>query len=211
MTLAFAPPLPPNAFRLAPATHPAPARVTLLTYDQRGPSFCNRDPDSPHVPAPPVTPVSVERFLGVWLACAGVLQCCSGVRKALTPSVLVNSSWGFGWTSAGVSALCLGALKALTQAALVKRLVLASVRCTSAFDQRVEVQCWPGTGSAKRALGFLLGGCWGRSTGSEKRFSQIFFRLLQCTSAPVLRSAFCVLGAGCWVCVERIGGFPCLS
>lgn len=178
-------------FRFTPATHPAQHPVILFSDDQPPASFRISNTDSPHVPAPPVTPVSVERFLWFWLACAGVLQCCSGVRKALTPSVLVNSSWGFGWSSAGVSALCLGALKALTQAVLVKRPVLASVRCTSAFDQRVEVQCWPGTGSAKRALGF----CWAVAGGVRQARQSVLVKSFSGScSAPL--QLFCVLGAG---------------
>ena len=153
MPLAFAPPLPPNPFRPGPATHPAPAPVTLFPNDQQRPSFRNSNPDIPHVPAPRSPPVSADRFLGFGLACAGVWTRCSGVRKALTSSVLVNSAWGFGWSSAGIPALGSAALKALSHSVLVKRIATALVHCAPAFDQRVEVQCWPGSGSAKRALG----------------------------------------------------------
>jgi hypothetical protein len=153
MPLAFAPPLPPNPFRLAPATHPAPAPFTLLPDDQHRPSFRHCTPDSPHALASLSPPVSADRFLGFGLSSAGVWTRCSGVRKALTSSVLVNSAWGFGWSSAGIPALGSGALKALSHSVLVKRIAPALVHGAAAFDQRVEVQCWPGSGSAKRALG----------------------------------------------------------
>lgn len=191
MPFAPAPLHPLKTFSQHPAPLSTPAPVTLLPNYQSPASFRNSSPFNPHVPATPVTPVFVERFLGCWLACAGVLLCCSGVRKALTPSVLVNSSWGFGWSSAGVSAVCLGALKALTQAVLVKRPVLASVRCTSDFDQRVEVQCWPGTGSAKRALGF----CWAVAGGVRQARQSVLVKSFSgsCSAPP---PPFCVLGAG---------------
>ncbi len=153
MPLAFALPPPPKPFHFAPASHPAPAPVTLLTYDQRRPSFRNRNPDSPHVPASLSPPVSADRFLGFGLSRAGVWTRCSGVRKALSQSALVNSAWRFGWSSAEIPALGSGALKALSRSVLVKRIAPALVHDAPAFDQRVEVQCWPGIGSAKRALG----------------------------------------------------------
>lgn len=153
MPLAFAPPLPPNPFRFAPAIHPAQHHVTLLPNDQHRHSIRNSFPFSPYVPAPLSPPVSADRFLGFGWSSAGVLPCFSGFRKPLTPSALVNSAWRFGWSSAGIPALGSGALKALSHSVLVKRIAPALVHGAAAFDQRVEVQCWPGSGSAKRALG----------------------------------------------------------
>lgn len=90
-----------------------------------------------------------------WDRVSGWVQSrCPGVPKALSPSVLVNSAWGFGWSSAGVLALGSHTLETLTPSVLVKPSDLALVRCPPAFDQRLGVQCWAGNGSGKRALGF---------------------------------------------------------
>lgn len=192
MPLAFAPPLPPNPFRFAPATHPAKHPVTLLSDDQHRPSFRNSNPDSPHVPAPPVTPVSADRFLGFGSSSAGVWTRCWGVLKALTPSVLVNSAWGFGWSSAEIPALGSGALKALSSSVLVKRDAQVGVHCTPASDQRVDVQCWPGTGSAKRALGF----CWAVAGGVRQARQSVLVKSFSGSCNAPLPS-FCDPGAGC--------------
>lgn len=90
-----------------------------------------------------------------WDPVSGWVQSrCRGVRKALSPFVLVNSAWGFGWWSAGVLASLSGAWKALSQSVLVKRADLALIRCPPAFDQRLAVQCWAGNGLGKQVLGF---------------------------------------------------------
>jgi hypothetical protein len=153
MPLAFAPPLPPNPFRPPPATHPAKHPVTLLPNDQPRARFRNGSPSNPHVPAPLSPPVSADRFLGFGWSSAGVLQCCSGSRKALPQPVLVNSARGFSWACGWVPALGSGAWKALTQSVLVKRVAQALVHCAPAFDLRLGVECWPENGSAKRVLG----------------------------------------------------------
>lgn len=126
---------------------------------------------APHLPtdsAPPVSEIGDRRFphsrpppqfvlvkrRRAWDRVSGWFQSrCSGVRKALSPSVLVNSAWGFGWSSAGVLALGSHALETLTPSVLVKRADLALVRCPPAFDQRLRVECWPGNGSEKRVVG----------------------------------------------------------
>lgn len=127
---------------------------------------------APHPPtdsAPPVSEIGDRRFphsrpppqfvlvkrRRAWDRVSGWFQSrCSGVRKALSPSVLVNSAWGFGWSSAGVLALGSHALETLTPSVLVKRADLALVRCPRAFDQRLAVQCWAGNGSGKQVQGF---------------------------------------------------------
>lgn len=107
----------------------------------------------PHAPALPLF-VLVKRR-PAWDPVSGRVQSrCRGVRKALSPSVLVNSAWGFGWWSAAVLASLSDAWKALSQSVLVKRADLALVRCPAAFDQRLAVQCWAGNGSGKQVLGF---------------------------------------------------------
>ncbi len=177
MPLAFAPPLPSNPFRFPPANHPAPAPVTLVTYNQRRPSVRNSTPDSPHVPAPLSPPVSADRFLGFGWSGAGVLQCCSGVRKALPQSVLVNSARVFSWACAWVPALGASAWKALTQSVLVKRVAQALVHCAPAFDLRLGVECWLEKGSAKRVLG------WGSAvTGLVRQARRIV--LVESFSSP---------------------------
>jgi len=127
---------------------------------------------APHLPtdsAPPVSEIGDRRFphsrpppqfvlvkrRRAWDRVSGWVQSrCGGVRKALPPSVLVNSAWGFWRASAGVPGFGSVALKALSQSVLVKRDALASVHCAPVFDQRLGVQCWAGNGSGKRALGF---------------------------------------------------------
>ncbi len=90
-----------------------------------------------------------------WDRVSGWVQSrCPGVPKALSPSVLVNSAWGFGWSSAGVLALGSHTLETLTPSVLVKPSDLALVRCPPAFDQRLAVQCWAGNGLGKQVLGF---------------------------------------------------------
>lgn len=157
---------PETPMPLAPATprrskkfSPAPA-ASLPTHP------------APHLPtdaAPPVSEIGdrrfphsrpVPRFVLVkgrpaWDPVSGWVESrCRGVRKALPLSVLVNSAWGFGWSSAGVLALGSHALETLTPSVLVKRADLALVRCPPAFDQRLAVQCWAGNGLGKQVLGF---------------------------------------------------------
>jgi len=157
MPTAFAPPLPPNPFRFPPATHPAKHPVSLLPNDQPHAHFRNGPPSNPHVPAPLSPPVSADRFLGFGWSSAGVLQCCSGVRKALPQSVLVNAARGLWRSSAWSSALGLVARKALSHSVLVKRVAQTLVHRASAFDQRLEVQSCPENASAKRVLGLRSG------------------------------------------------------
>lgn len=107
----------------------------------------------PHSRALPLS-VLVKRR-SAWDRVSGWVQSrCPGVRKALSPSVLVNSARGFGWWSAGVLASVSGAWQALSKSVLVKRADLTLVRSAPAFDQRVNVQCRPGNGSGKRVMGF---------------------------------------------------------
>ena len=140
-------------FSPAPAaflpTQPAPH----LPTDSAPPVSEIGDRRSPHSRALPLF-VLVKRW-SAWDRVSGWVQSrCGGVRKALPPSVLVNSAWGFWRASAGVPGFGSVALKALSQSVLVKRDALASVHCAPVFDQRLGVQCWAGNGSGKRALGF---------------------------------------------------------
>lgn len=153
MPIAFAPTLPPNPFRSPPATHPAKHPVTLLPNDQPHAHFRDGTPSNPHVPAPLSPPVSADRFLGFGWSSAGVLKCCSFVRKALPQSVLANSARGLWRSSAGSSAIGLFGRKALSHSVLVKRVAQVLVHCAPAFDQRLAVECCPENGSAKRVLG----------------------------------------------------------
>lgn len=155
------PPMP-----LTPAT---PSRSKKFSP---APVACLPTQPAPHPPtdsAPPVSEIGDRRFphsrpppqfvlvkrRRAWDRVSGWVQSrCRGVQKALSPSVLVNSAWGFGWWSAGVVASFSGAWKALSRSFLVKRADLALIRCPPAFDQRLAVQCWAGNGSGKRALGF---------------------------------------------------------
>lgn len=140
-----------------------------------------------------------------WDRVSGWVQSrCPGVPKALSPSVLVNSAWGFWRTSAGVVGFGSGAWKALTPSVLVKRVAPVEVHCLPVLDQRLggPALVWKCFGQA--GSGFWIGGRWGGSTGSAKRFSQIFFRLLHLPTALVLRSK-------CSAYDERLGGVPCLS
>lgn len=179
-------------FRFTPATHPAQHPVILFSDDQPPASFRISNTDSPHVPAPPVTPVSADRFLGFGSSSAGIWTRCWGVLEALTPSALVTSAWGFGWSSAGVLALGSGALKALDHSVLVKRDAQVGVHCTPASDQRVEVQRWPGIGSAKRALGF----CWAVAGGVRQARQSVLVKSFSGScNAPM--PSFCDPGARC--------------
>jgi len=153
MPLATTPLLPPKPFRIAPAIHPAPAPVPLLPDDQHPALFRISNPVIPHTSAPLPPLVSAERFLGFWMACSGHRTRCSGVRKALTPSVLVNSAWRFWRSCAAVLAFGSGAWNAVSHSVSVKRVALALVHFAPAFDQRLGVQRWPWNGSAKRVLG----------------------------------------------------------
>jgi hypothetical protein len=95
----------------------------------------------------------------------------AGCSESPAPSVLVNSAWG--------SEVMLGfwfrfgAWKALTPSVLVKRVTLLrslSPGIRSAVGGPVLGWEW----IRQAGSGFWIGGCWGGSTGSAKRFSQIF-------------------------------------
>ncbi|MBP2483355.1 hypothetical protein J3A72_003647 [Stenotrophomonas sp. PvP093] len=153
MPLAPATPRRSKKFSPAPAaslpTHPAPH----LPTDAAPPVSEIRDRRFPHAPA--LFQFVLVKRTPAWDPVSGWVQSrCSGVRKALSPSVLVNSAWGFGWSSAGVLALGSHALETLTPSVLVKRSDLALVRCPPAFDQRLGVQCWAGNRSGKQVMGF---------------------------------------------------------
>ena len=150
----------------------APATLSRSkTFSPAPAAFLPTQP-APHLPtdsAPPGSEIGDRRFphsralllfalvkrRPAWDPVSGWVQSrYPGVRKALSPSVLVNSAWGFWRASAGVPGFGSVALKALSQSVLVKRDALASVHCAPVFDQRLGVQCWAGNGSGKRALGF---------------------------------------------------------
>lgn len=142
-----------KTFSPAPAaslpTQPAPHVPT----DSTPPASKIRDLRFPHFRTLPQF-VLVKRR-PAWDPVSGWVQSrCRGIRKALSPSVLVNSAWGFGWPSAGVLALGSHTLETLTPSVLVKRSDLALVRCPPAFDQRLGVQCWAGNRSGKQVMGF---------------------------------------------------------
>lgn len=153
MPLALASLHPLKKFSPAPAaflpTQPAPHPPT----DSAPPVSEIGDRRFPHSRPPPQF-VLVKRRRA-WDRVSGWVQSrSSGVRKDLSPSVLVNSAWGFGWSSAGVLALGSHTLETLTPSVLVKRSDLALVRCPPAFDQRLGVQCWAGNRSGKQVMGF---------------------------------------------------------
>lgn len=153
MPLAPATPRRSKKFSPAPAaslpTNPAPH----LSTDAAPPISEIRDRRFPHAPA--LSPFVLVKRTPAWDRVSGWVQSrCGGVRKALPPSVLVNSAWGFWRASAGVPGFGSVALKALSQSVLVKRDALASVHCAPVFDQRLGVQCWARNGSGKRTLGF---------------------------------------------------------
>ncbi len=153
MPLTPATPRRSKKFSPAPAaslpTQPAPH----LPTDSAPPVSEIGDRRFPHAPALPLFALVKRR--PAWDPVSGWFQSrCRGVQKALSPSVLVNSAWGFGWWSAGGVASFSGAWKALSRSFLVKRADLALIRCAPAFDQRLGGQCWSGNVSGKRALGF---------------------------------------------------------
>lgn len=160
MPLATASLHPPQPFHFAPAIHPAKHPVTLLPNDQHPAPFRISNPVSPHTSAPPSPPVSADRLLGFWWSSEGGWTRCSGVWKALSQSVLVNSARKLWRSSAGSSALGLLARQALSHSVLVKRVAQVLVHCAPAFDQRIGVQCWPGNGSVKRVLGLASAVAW---------------------------------------------------
>lgn len=130
-------------------TQPAPHLLT----DSAPPVSEIGDRRFPHAPA--LSQFVLVKRTPAWDRVSGWVQSrCSGVLKALPPSVLVKSSWGFRWWSAGVLASVSGAWKALSQSVLVKRDAQLEVRCAPAFDQRLAVQCWAGNGLGKQVLGF---------------------------------------------------------
>lgn len=169
MPIAFAPLLPPNPFRIAPAIHPAPAPVPPLPDDKPRPSFRNSTPDHPLALVP------------------------------LSPCVLVKLCWGFLGLSAWGSALSLNALKALSPSVLVKRVVLTFVRCAPAIDQRLGGQCCAGAGNEKLVPGVreaLTGGHEQTGQGAlVKSFSSPCRVPLTLLCNPGTRSALNGLGA----------------
>ncbi len=152
MPLTPATPSRSKKFSPAPAaslpTQPAPH----LPTDSAPLALEIRDPRFPHSRDLSLS-VLVKRR-PAWDRVSGWVQSrCPGVPKALSPSVLVNSAWGFGWSSAGVLALGSHTLETLTPSVLVKPSDLALVRCPPAFDQRLGVQCWAGNRSGKQVMG----------------------------------------------------------
>lgn len=169
--------------------------------------------------APPVSEIGDRRFphsralrlfslvkrRPAWDPVIGWVQSrCGGVRKALSPSVLVNSAWGLGWWSAGVLASGSGAWGALSQSVLVKRADLALVRYPPAFDQRLGFQCWAGNGSGKRVLGF---GSAVAGEARQARQSVLVKSFSGSCNAPL--PPFCDPCAGSRF--NGWGGVPCLS
>lgn len=149
------PTTPGRSKKLSPApaaslpTQPAPH----LSTDSAPPALEIGGRRFPHSRALPLSALVKRR--PAWDRLSGWVQSrCPVVRKALSPSVLVKSSWGFWRSFAGGSVLGSHALKTLTQSVLVKRADLALARCAPASDQRLGVQCWSGIGSGKRVLGF---------------------------------------------------------
>lgn len=126
---------PETPMPLAPATlsrskklTPAPAAslptqpALHLRTDSAPPVLEIRDRRFPHAPA--LSQFVLVKRTPAWDRVSGWVQSrCSGVRKDLSPSVLV------------------------------KRADLALGRCPPAFDQRLRVECWPGNGSEKRVVG----------------------------------------------------------
>lgn len=151
---------------------PAPATLSRSKKFSPAPAAFLPTQPAPHLPtdsAPPVSEIGDRRFphsralplfalakrRPAWDPVSRRVQSrCRGVRKALSPSVLVNSAWGSGWWSAAVLASLSDAWKALSQSVLVKRADLALVRCPPSFDQRLGVQCWAGNRSGKQVMGF---------------------------------------------------------
>ncbi len=143
----------PKKFPPAPAAFPPTQPALHLRTDSAPPVLEIRDRRFPNAPA--LSQFVLVKRTPAWDRVSGWVQSrCSGVRKALSPSVLVNSAWGFGWSSAGVLALGSHTLETLTPSVLVKRSDLALVRCPPAFDQRLGVQCWAGNRSGKQVMGF---------------------------------------------------------
>lgn len=151
---------------------PAPATLSRSKKFSPAPAAFLPTQPAPHLPTDSVPPVSEiggrhfphsrpqPRFVLVkrtpaWDRVSGWFQSrCSGVLKALPPSVLVNFAWGFWRTSAEVLGFGSGAWKALTPSVLVKRVAPVEVHCPPIFDQRLGGQCWSGNVSGMRALGF---------------------------------------------------------
>lgn len=153
MPLAPATPRRSKKFSPAPAASLPTQPALHLRTDSAPPVLEIRDRRFPH--APDLSQFVLVKRTPAWDRVSGWVQSrCSGVRKALSPSVLVNSAWGFGWSSAGVLALGSHALETLTPSVLVKRADLALVRCPPAFNQRLGVQCWAGNRSSKQVMGF---------------------------------------------------------
>lgn len=130
-------------------THPAPH----LSTDAAPPVSEIGDRRFPHAPA--LSQFVLVKRRPAWDRVSGWVQSrCSGVLKALPPSVLVNFARGFWRTTAGAIGFGSGAWKALTPSVLVKRVASVEVHCPPVFDQRLGGQCWSGNVSGKRALGF---------------------------------------------------------
>ncbi len=153
MPLAPATPRRSKKFSPPPAASLPPQPAPHLRTDSAPPVSEIGDRRFPHSRALPQF-VLVKRR-PAWDPVSGwVHSRCRGVRKALPPSVLVNSARGLWSLSAGVLALGSYTLKALSPSVLVKRDALASVRSTPVFDQRLGDECWSGNGLDERVLGF---------------------------------------------------------
>lgn len=129
---------PETPMPLAPATprrsekfSPAPA-ASLLTQP------------APHLPtdsAPPVSEIGGRHFPH---------------SRPLPRFVLVKRTPAWDRVSGWFQSRCSGVLKALPPSVLVKRVAPVEVHCPPVFDQRLGGQCWSGNVSGKRALGFGL-------------------------------------------------------
>lgn len=136
----------------AAASLPTQPALHLRT-DSAPPVLEIRDRRFPHAPA--LSQFVLVKRTPAWDRVSGWFQSrCSGVLKALPPSVLVNFARGFWRTSAGVLSLGSGAWRALTPSVLVKRVAPVEVHCPPVLDQRLGGQHWSGNVSGKRALGF---------------------------------------------------------
>lgn len=186
MPLATASLHPPQPFHFVPAIHPAQHPVTLLPNDQHPAPFRITNPVSPHTSAPLSPPVSADRFLGFWMPCAVARTRCSGVRRALTPSVLVNSAWGVLEVVCCRSCLRFGCMESR------ESFRFSQAGCPGSRSLRPGIRSAAGGPAlAVERIGeagswFGIGGCQGYSTGPENRFSQIFFSLLQRPNASAL-------------------------
>jgi len=153
MPLAPATPRRSKKFSPPPAASLPPQPAPHLRTDSAPPVSEIGDRRFPHSRALPQF-VLVKRR-PAWDPVSGWVQSrCSGVLKALPPSVLVNFARGFWRTTAGAIGFGSGAWKALTPSVLVKRVASVEVHCPPVFDQRLGDECWSGNGLDERVLGF---------------------------------------------------------